>query len=105
MNKIIGIAFLTLITRTLSDDCEGVRFGFYGIAQSLYIFEDGTVNPKGGEKPMILELPSDLYTGKVSVNALLLSCNKRNFSRHKCSFWRSRHNWRYRKLYHYIKIK
>ena len=67
MNNIIGIAFLTLISRTLSDNCEGDRFGFYSIIQSLYIFEDGTVNPKGGEKPMNLTLPSELYTGKVGL--------------------------------------
>ena len=67
MNKIIGFAFLTLIPRTLSDNCEGDRFGFYGAAWSLYFFEDGTVNTKGDQKPMILELPSDLYTGKVRV--------------------------------------
>ena len=64
MNKIIGFAFLTLMSRTLSDDCEGDRFGFYSIVQSLYIFEDGTVNLKGDERPIVLELPSELYTGK-----------------------------------------
>ena len=67
MNKIIGFAFLSLISRTLSDVCDSDRFGFYAATWNLYFFEDGTANTKGGQKPMILELSSELYTGKVQL--------------------------------------
>ena len=62
MNNIIGFAFLTIITRTLSDNCNGDKFGFNAAVQSLYIFENGTFNPKNELK---LEIPIDQYTGKI----------------------------------------
>ena len=62
MNNIIGFAFLTIITRTLSDNCNGDKFGFYSGVQSLYIYENGTFNPKNELK---LEIPIDQYTGKI----------------------------------------
>ena len=63
MNNIIGFAFLTLLTRTLSD-CNGDKFGYNSAIQVLYIYENGTFNPKN---EMTLEIPVDQYTGKIWV--------------------------------------
>lgn len=62
MNNIIGFAFLTLLTRTLSDNCNGDKFGYNTAVQVLYIYEDGTFNPKNELK---LEIPLNQYTGKI----------------------------------------
>ena len=61
MNNIIGFAFLTLFTRTLSD-CNGDKFGYNSAVQLLYIYENGTFNMKNDLK---LKIPIVQYTGQI----------------------------------------
>ena len=66
MNNIFGFAFLALFSRTLSDNC-GVKFGFDAGLQLIFIYEDGTFIQQDGEQ-MILELPLEVYIGKIQCN-------------------------------------
>ena len=61
--NIIVFAFLTLITRSISDNCDGDRFGFQlNPTNPIFIFENGDFNNKA-DQPMTLEIPSEQYIG------------------------------------------
>ena len=65
--NIIVFAFLTLITRSISDNCDGDRFGFDLLPTNpIFIFENGDFNNKA-DQPMTLEIPSEQYIGNLFI--------------------------------------